>query len=529
MHDDADLLDHPIDARARRAAGELHRLAAERALPVVPQRRVATGRTIAIAVAVLALIVGGLIVIGNRDGDSEPAGPNDDLHWVIDDLPDGYQLVDVSGPGTGNGQPAEGTSSIVTVFGTSDAPLGPVFETFAGNGLTEQPAEAGAFGATSFDEHTVDGVDVVLATSGTGKRLAWAKLGEGWVSFHSAAMSDEELLSVAGHALLQPDLTVQIDGAYLPEGVTRLAGGPIPLVIPAWWAGYDAQGTVPGTITVNYAVPSGTAGPLSLAVSREVGGQMAYLAMSTSDLTDTVVDGVHVWLVPAAREGSPRYAAWVRDGHFFLLASVDDLDLAALAASVRYAGWSEWSDLVAGNASDGGPGVTELPSGTVDDDDGQDAPPETDPPPTDPPAGTQVRDIDLDWTISDAGPHEATLTTSLPDGTRSSLRVTIVGGGVSVGSADLGSISYNWSVTDPDRLEWQGIGAIAFTRDPAATQLRVRRANGDRYTMDLVSLSGVPDTKFAALTLRHNDFVSADLLDADGDVLQHFESGSPTG
>ena len=75
----------------------------------------------------------------------------------------------------------------------------------------------------------------------------------------------------------------------------------------------------------------------------------------------------------------------------------------------------------------------------------------------------------------------------------------------------------------PTIMQWQGIGAFVFTHDTDATKFRVQRANGDRYTVSLFTISGEPDTKFAVLALPPNDFVASQLLDADGNILQRFD------
>jgi hypothetical protein len=332
-------------------------------------------------------------------------------------------------------------------------------------------------------------------------------------------LSDDQLMDVAAHLQVGADRSVHVTPEHLPDGVTALVSGTTAEVAPAWWAGVAAQGNVPDTISIAYRQGSTTGVGVTLSVSRSVAGQMAFVALSSADPTPVEVDGISVWLL-MTKQGESNVAAWQRDGQFFVLNASEPgaLDLAAIAASVRHASAAEWSSLPSATGTQPERTTsTEQPSGTV-----LTAVDETTATVASVVVSDEIRDIALDWTITDRQPHQATLETTLPDGSQSRIDVTIVGDSISLGADAMGYMTFPWADDAETKLEFQGIGAVAVTHDMTATRLRVQRANGDRYTVDLVTLTGEPTTKFAVLTVPYNEFVSSDLLDAAGNVIQHF-------
>lgn len=520
MNDHLDLLDHPIDARARSAASDVRAQAMRRAVGMPPAARSTAGRTAALAIVVVALVVAGLIAIGNRADTNDPSSPTDGLQWVVDGLPDGWSASEVRGPGTSSAT-VDAYTPAMSVFASDDAPEGPLFIVYAFSDTGRvAPGAAGTGAYRGFEQSTIDGVEVVTASDDRGGLVAWSLQGDRWVELHGYRMSLDALTAAAAHLVLAPDLTAAIAPEHLTEGVTRLDAGPLAEVMPASWASIGAQGLVSGTLSITYVSGDGDdEGFVTLSVSETVGAQLAMVGMSGNAVESSVIDGRRIW-TERSDSGAVATVSWVDDGRFFVLWSNvgDAVDLTALAAAVRPATSAEWSALPDPMVQYDEPGATVVA--------GTDAPADTEVVmPGDETAATvtptgidEWTDVPLSRTVTDAGPYEATMRVELPDGGVSTVRIVAIAGRISVNDERSG-VEMTWPAAEPSIVRAGGPGAFVVTRDPAARQLAVLSGDGNRYIVDLELLDESTGLRVGALALPSQNYADAELLDASGDVL----------
>ena len=117
------------------------------------------------------------------------------------------------------------------------------------------------------------------------------------------------------------------------------------------------------------------------------------------------------------------------------------------------------------------------------------APVATDPPVSFDPTSA-VRDVSLDWQLSDRDDHRATFTVQLPDGTSVSTTLTVVADTFHVLMGDSGSMSGSFELPT---LIVQGDVSLAIV-DGDATTFRVQLVDGERLTLPLVTFTGEPET-----------------------------------
>ena len=517
---DVDLQGHPVDERARRAGAQLRRAASLRAIPDVPASSAVhdIGRIVALSLATVLVLVVGLVVIANRRSDTVPAGPDADLHWIVGDLPEGWAPTGVSGPGSAVWNTVNAT---ITVFGTAAAPDGPLLMASAyPEAPWGRPAEA-ASGATEFQELLVDGVEVVLAVGPSGERLSWSKPGDRWISFRSTGLTDDELVDVASHSSVGADFGVSIDAAHLPGGMSPLGSGELPELAPSWWTSVTGQGAGPETVAVVYTT---TSGPMTLAVSRSVAPQLAFLALQ-GDLQKVRIGDVAGWRSTAV----PGWVAWVRDERlFFLAAFTEDLDLAAIAEKIRPATPAEWASVsMAGTVA--APADTVQPDGSAlvtetTPEESSEASTVTDPPrAVSDVVDDSVRDVPLAWRGLETDNHQATLTAvSASDEVLSTNRFTMVGGAVQIAFGDSvggGAVIFEPTFVDGTSMGWQSDVAWVITTQPTAAAFRVLLADGTRRVIKLARMTDDQRTGIAVLDAPLSMVVSCDLVDADGVVL----------
>ena len=495
-----------LDDRLRSAAVALHREASVRQLPELPAPRSTTRRTVVVAFAAIAVLLIGLIVIGNRQ-DVPPAGPDDDLHWILD----GWTPVGIRGPGTE--VPSYGNELIRSVFGTAtgiDGPVVVVTKNLQDQGLASSPTDSPL--AKNFVERTIDGVDVVLADVPSGVRFGWATYDGDWVSIQSRHLGDDEIFDIAGHLVFAADGTADIAPEHGPD-LTRFAAGPWSTLLPIMWAGLDAQGTQPGIISIDFEAPSGQ-GIAELIVSRSPDAQLAQWSL-LGEVSAHTVDGIRVW-ERSQPTNDVHEVGWKDGDHVLFLSGPLSVDLVSLVPSVRVASPSAWSELVQSVGVTDGPADTAPPSGTFVPDEGASA--DTVPPPE---VSAVSGDVDLDWSLSDVHPNDLTMSVTLPNGHESSVDVAVVAGSARISTPN-GSSSFPWG---DDAEEFFGPvtqTALVFTHDQDVAFLRARLADGSRVTVPVVQLSGVPGLSFAVIAVD-DQFVSADLLDADRNVLRSID------
>jgi translation initiation factor IF-1 len=459
--------------------------------------------------AVVIALIAGLIVIGHRNDDTAPSSPSDDLHWLVGDLPDGWSVVSARGPSASGGP--EGLLSPAVVYATDAVPDGPIVIAVAPQaGVVDEPA-ASSQTVRDFEESVVDGVSVVTGTYLDGSLAAWAMIDESWRSVRARGLTRDELAVAAAHQVFDGP-RVRIPAESLPAGLTAVFDGTRWQMLALEWAGYARQGAAPDTVTVDMSDGSATGGGASLTVTRGI-GSLAALAVGRS-LEPIERDGHTYWRVTGFDVPT---VVWRRDGLSFLITTrSEDVDLVVLAASVERASPASWAQFeTVGAVGPSGTALPEPPADTVPDA----APVATDPPVSFDPTSA-VRDVSLDWQLSDRDDHRATFTVQLPDGTSVSTTLTVVADTFHVLMGDSGSMSGSFELPT---LIVQGDVSLAIV-DGDATTFRVQLVDGERLTLPLVTFTGEPDLRVAAIRLGLGDVVSIEVLDADGRVLQRHDA-----
>lgn len=138
------------------------------------------------------------------------------LYWLLTDLPDEVELVQMSEPGSQVGPP--GATVMVNVYATDAAPLGPILSVSGslGRGLDIVPAADGA----NFRETTIDGRRAAFADSETGQRLLYLEVDGHWVVMTSMNIDDPTLSKMAQAVVRDADGTAKVPVAALLDDLT---------------------------------------------------------------------------------------------------------------------------------------------------------------------------------------------------------------------------------------------------------------------------------------------------------------------
>lgn len=510
------------DTRGRAAGTALQRAAMAHAWNApAPKRPTVWLRPALVMAAVVAVIVGLLWVSGRS---AEPADQRDpaDLRYVIGDLPEGWTASEAHDESTSLRPNDFGLT--VAAYGTPNDPMAPYAQVL----WLEPPTN----GSVSFpDLAGYSNLREVSAGSGV------AACGDDRHVVHCALQIPDGPLQLGAVGLADTQLgqllvAVQIvDGepfiepSKLPTGMTRLWHGNPFAQNPVVWSWQLGA----GPSTVVYSIASrDTGGGLAIGWADE--NDMASAAM-IGEFTRVDVGGNQGYIgttpVPGLRE-----VVW-RDGDLtFALYSHDpSVDLVAMAESVRPASAAEWS-AIAVDATATEPDATTptegtevaTPESTIQ----GAAPTETDPPITVDAAG-EVRDVTVLQTVRPINEFDASYSCELPSGTYGSVQIAVVAGTV-LAREPSGNGSFEWRVDGPVFTEATPYaiggadGVIAISTDPAARQLRVTQANGDRYVLDLVPVQNHPEVRVGVIVLPTASFVTYDVIDADGNVLTSYES-----
>ena len=195
----------------------------------------------ALAFAVLAALVGGLVFIANRNtqepADESPSLP--DTRYVIGDVLDGYEPAGAVGPGAGPGLsfpirwfgPEDGASSVVLVLDISEGHDDEWLDSQLSE-YVDEPVES-----------TVNGQRVVLADSNEfgddAPRSMFVQVApDRWVNALSRGVDDEALQDLAAGFSIDGAGRVALDESFLPQGLVAVGDGPL-----AYFQGFSSART----------------------------------------------------------------------------------------------------------------------------------------------------------------------------------------------------------------------------------------------------------------------------------------------
>lgn len=515
-----------VDARGRAAGSALQRASATRSWNVSAPKRPVVWLRPALLMAAVAVVIAGLVWVTGRP--TEPADLRDPngLRYVIGDVPAGWTAVQALAADDGT---ASSVSNIrLSTFGTPGDATAPMLRIAWQDPTRESDNSLGGVtGIASYDNlrevATGDGV-AACGDDGTSQRCVLnSRLGMLQVS--STGLADDDVGRLLADVEYVDGDTV-IEAANLPEGMTQLSRGGMEQS-PVLWVPMK----VSGASQVKYTTSIGD-DSLLLTAGWEVDNDLAGVA-TWGDMQKVDVGGQVAYLGTSPSMGVTGLF-WTDGLRAFALVSADEsLDLLAMAASVRPATGDEWAAVLVEQ-----PLVTEYTSpveGTVVDASEitiLDAPAETDPP-VSAPASAELQDVAVTQIVRPINEFDRSYSTDLPDGVFGEVRIAVVAGTVLARGASGPGGSFSWELDSSiftDAFPYYGTGdgvdgVIGVSTDPAATQLRVTRQNGDRYLLDLVAVQNHPELKVGVVMLPTGSFVTFDVVDADGNVMVSY--GAP--
>ncbi len=510
---DIEAHEQEVDTLLQLSGPRLRTAASHVAVTDFRRPRSTRGRGWVIAIAAVVVLIVGLVAIGtNRNGQSEGNDPSR-LHWLLTDLPQGLELAQVSEPGDQSQAGPPGVTAMVNVYATDASPLGPIVSVAGSSGFGDQDIVPAA-GGRNFHETTIGGRRAATADGGSGQRLLYIEVDGHWVSLTSRNIDDAALMTMAQAVVRHADGSAEVPSADLVDGLTLVLGADAP--VTDLFVGGDLAG-------ISYGDAVGRT--ISLQVYSPKVSARANLGLSMP-LTPMKVAGADGFLGHYAVENSVpptdvRVAMWVRGGLEFRVTgfNVTDVEVLAAAKSVEHASDAEWAGLL--QKVGGG----QAPSGTT-----PAATAELVPPGTDPPFTGDVRDVTIDVAVANPSPNEQVWSGTLPTGEAWSVEVSRVFDSValrgSVGGQPQG-LTYGPLARSPG----QEIGCCgplsAITADSTATGLRVTTNHGDRFTIPLHDLPDAGGLRIAVVALAGGGGPQrAELIDADGNVLQTLSGGS---
>jgi hypothetical protein len=242
------------------------------------------------------------------------------------------------------------------------------------------------------------------------------------------------------------------------------------------------------------------------------------------------LQGSAAWFVEYQPDSGGRALVWQRDRQTFVLTSVglSNGEMVDLANSVRPSRSGELPELSGAGQIATGPGETVLvdavPEGSSNPDD---APAETIPAPS-VPDNFQPVDVPFDVELDVVSPNEATLSGTVDDGFAFKIDITVVADTVRIAPSAtqaqaMGSLTGRVNEDPDQQIFFFGGGeeavAVVATDLAEATTLAVLRSNGERYLLQLNTTAAHPEVRFAGIGIPSRELLSAQLLDADGNVL----------
>lgn len=481
--------------------------------PVPVDQPVRRRRRWPIVVTVLVVVIAataGTIWIARDDAprvvrSTEPAPPQPDLHWVLGAVPEDW--VEFA---AGDSYPGEFAFSWLldgsyqtAMYGTEDDPSAPAMILAVGDRLN---ADGMSGYATREMTRWSDGDSTgICGTGPTGIRVCMVETDGTTVQSHSAGLSPEDV-QAALMTLQVRDGMPEVDVAALPAGVQHL--GSWRNVMPQPVGISDGHSAVS---VVQYKAQDGQFAILTVGRDDEQDLASAFDLGLTKGVT---VDGITYFRV-LSESGEVEWVVWRQDGLAFqLMVHATETDGLALARGVRPAETDEWAAAVTATLPQFSPGT---PASTT---------PQP-PMPTMAPPPPSVTDVPVTLTaVERSGAGGIEISSTAPDG----VPLTFLYGPDSIAVGVDGQFqTYGLDGGLPQRLEaarsTESWGAYIVTSDPRVWALRLTRANGERYTGELVPFPGRDDLRVAAIVVPVNEFVGADLVDEFGKVLD--ELGLP--
>ncbi|MEQ1699158.1 MAG: hypothetical protein ABMA25_03565 [Ilumatobacteraceae bacterium] len=519
------------DTRGRAAGTALQRAAMVYAWNAPAPKRPTVWLRPALVMAAVVAVIAGLVWVSGRQAD--PADQRDpvDLRYVIGNLPEGWTATEAHDISSTLQPNTFGMSA--AVYGTRDDPTAPYAQIIWQDPNKDDVATiagVSSMGGYSNLREVTAGERVVVC--GDDLRIVHCVLSnpEGAMQLTAVGVSDALIAQMFGAVqLVEGEPFIAED--LLPAGLSPLYhGDPFGPRSVIWSSLFG-----PGPAVVTYSNESSDSGA-GLAVGWAEDNDMV-MAATFVDLTAVDVAGRSGFIGSIPSSGI-REIVWRVDDRVFALYSADaSHDLVAMAESVRPATSDEWSAMVvdapAANIGDTTPAegtYVVAPESTIE----GDAPPETDvlvPPPS------AIHDVAVTQTVEVVNVATSLYSCATPDGESQQVQVAVLTGQILVSDATGGggallpfdgTLFTNVSTMGMGVVlsdgELDGVGVVAISTDPGAAQLRVTRSNGERWVLDLVTAPGHPDVRVGAIVLPDNEFVTYDVIDAEGTVLTSNES-----
>lgn len=519
------------DTRGRAAGTALQRAARVHAWNAPAPKRPTVWLRPALVMAAVVAVIAGLVWVSGRQADPADEREPADLRYVIGDVPEGWtasEAHDISStlqPNT--------FGMTAAVYGTRDDPTAPYAQIIWQDPDKDDVATiagVSSMGGYSNLREVTAGERVVVC--GDDMRIVHCVLNnpEGAMQLTAVGVSDAQIAQMLGAVQLVEGEPF-IAEALLPAGLSPLYHGDPFGTRSVIWSNLFG----PGPAIVTYSNESSDGG-VGLAVGWAEENDMV-MAATFGDLAAVDVAG-HRGFVGSIPSVGIHEIVWRVGDRVFALYSADlSLDLVAMAESVRPATSDEWSAMVvdapAAEIGDTTPAegtYVVTPESTIE----GEAPPDTDPSVSTP---ATVHDVAVAQTVEVVNAATTRYSCSTPDGESQQVQVAILTGQILVSNPTGGGGSLlildGTVFTDVSTMgmgvvlsdgELDGVGVVAISTDPTARQLRVTRANGDRYVLDLVSVANHPEVKVGVIVLPAASLVTYDVVDADGTVLPSYES-----
>lgn len=458
-----------------------------------------------VALAAIAVVVVGLIVIGTNRNESVGKDPAR-WHWLLREVPSGSKATTVFDSTT---DPPRGSSSdgfVRNFYATDAEPLGPslIVESSTDPSQSSDIGSGSFPNALSYEEFDLDGKRAAFATLPDNAKGLYVEINSAWVYLWSRGLSDESLRTLG--RTLTADATGHYDVAAsaLPDGMHKV----------------DLT-TIQNRdyVSIDYSPSSGDGSGMHFSIApaapTPIGrGAMPYefKAVSTGDFSGflgSVTSG------NAAPLTTQWLVLWRRDGLDFLLSGsgVTSDQILNAATSATPASPDEWAHLV---RPQNVPPNDTVATGT--------SPPVV-------PAGTtpafvgEPRDVAITVTVDDVSNNEQRWFGVLPTGESWTAEVTRVYDHIEMRSYASDGTLLASLTTSTDQVTRDGevtcCSPTAITKNPDAAALRVLLSDGDRYTIPLHDLPGTDGVRIAFLPIPDLAPLT-ELIDANGNVLQSY-------
>jgi hypothetical protein len=468
-----------------------------------------------IAIATVVALVVGLVAIGTNRNEQTPANDPSRLHWVMTDLPDDVTLVAMLEPGGQRG--SSDATTLVNVYATDAAPLGPLVSVSASMGAPELevvPAGAG----TNFQETTIDGRRAAFADGELGQRLLLIEVDSRWVQLKSRNIDDDALTALAQSVVRTGDGTAEIPTAELTDGLELVLRADAPIG-DLFLGGSAVAG-------VDYANPDGRSIGLRVTTPSVTGRALIGLGAT---LTPTKIAGTDGFVgsyevTQASPPMTVHTALWQSSGLDFFLTgyNVTDAEMVAAAASVEPVNDDKWNELLEQTGYGPGTGDT-VPAGTSPAEPG----PAAD---TVPPFVGEVHDVSITVSVVNSSPSDQVWSGTLPTGETWEVDVTTVFDSIAT-RPKVDGLPQGSEYGPLVRAQGQEFACCAplnvVTANPDATAMRVTTHHGDRFIIPLHDLPGTDELRIALIALPSGEGPQlAELIDADGNILESLPGGT---